>query len=233
MRSLLYRSQFRQRPMLAVYAAALLGIALFIAAWCLVWVFSSSSDRLAVIANMLSFGTLLLALVAVIVALAAYSAATGLPDLRVFWVQPGELTSTTQIRLVPGSQKREGEPDGQIIADRVDKNIVTITVMNESSYAARSPAVVVDLQQTWLPPSTHAATQGWTATFRDLDGNIRSLQWDGGANYAVHGKGRRQLPPLNLGALRALEGRSAYISVNLLADGYSRKPITIPVEFKV
>lgn len=81
--------------MLAVYAAALLGIALFIAITGLEWL-GSKSGRLAVIANLLSFGTLLLALVAGIVALAAYSAGTRLPDLH------DRMTGRLFLALVPG-----------------------------------------------------------------------------------------------------------------------------------
>jgi len=68
--------------MLAVYAGLLILIAVVIGAASLSWLTSRSSDRLAVIGNLLSLGTLLLALVAGVVALAAYSAATGLPDLK-------------------------------------------------------------------------------------------------------------------------------------------------------
>ena len=66
--------------MLAVYGGLLILIAVVVAVTALNWLSSRSSDRLAVIGNLLSFGTLLLAVVAGIVALAAYSAATGLPN---------------------------------------------------------------------------------------------------------------------------------------------------------
>jgi hypothetical protein len=65
----LARSQILQRPMLAVYTALLIIIALVIGVFALLWLLSPSSDRLAVIANLLALGTLLLALVAGIVAL--------------------------------------------------------------------------------------------------------------------------------------------------------------------
>ena len=74
--------------MLAVYAGLLILITLAIGIFALLWLRSPSDDRLAVIANLLSFGTLLLALVAGIVALAAYSAATGLPDLQAGFSEP-------------------------------------------------------------------------------------------------------------------------------------------------
>jgi hypothetical protein len=83
-------SQVRQRPRLAVYAGMLVLVTLVIAVLSLSWLHSSSSDRLEVIGNFLALGTLLLALVAGIVALAAYSAATGLPDLKLQFSSPTE-----------------------------------------------------------------------------------------------------------------------------------------------
>lgn len=76
--------------MLAVYAGLLILIAIVIAITALSWLTSGSSDRLAVIGNLLSFGTLLLAVVAGIVALAAYSAATGLPNLKLQFILDAE-----------------------------------------------------------------------------------------------------------------------------------------------
>lgn len=74
--------------MLAVYAGLLILIAAVIGAASQSWLTSRSDDRLAVIGNLLSLGTLLLALVAGIVALATYSAATGLPDLKLQFKLP-------------------------------------------------------------------------------------------------------------------------------------------------
>jgi hypothetical protein len=56
--------------MLAVYAGMLVLIGIVILVTALKWLASGESDRLAVIGNLLSLGTLLLALVAGIVALA-------------------------------------------------------------------------------------------------------------------------------------------------------------------
>ena len=78
------------------------------------------------IGNLLSLGTLLLALVAGIVALAAYSAATGLPDLKLKFRLPQGMTN--RVRFIPdasGSAWRS--------------TTATLVVRNNSSYAARSP----------------------------------------------------------------------------------------------
>jgi hypothetical protein len=68
--------------MLTVYGVLLITVTVGTGVAALSWLSSTSQDHLAVIANFLTLGTLLLALIAGIIALAAYSAATGLPDLK-------------------------------------------------------------------------------------------------------------------------------------------------------
>jgi hypothetical protein len=69
--------------MLAVYAVVLLLVVILIGGISLSWLSSGNSDHLEVVGNFLALGTLLLALVAGIIALAAYSSATGRPNLMV------------------------------------------------------------------------------------------------------------------------------------------------------
>ncbi len=88
MKALLSRTQILQRPMLTVYAGLLVVIMLATGAAAIRWLSSRRDDRVAVIGNFLSLGTLLLALVAGVVAIAAYSAATGLPDLKLQFTGP-------------------------------------------------------------------------------------------------------------------------------------------------
>jgi hypothetical protein len=106
MNSWLSRTQIRQRPMLAVYGGLLILIAVVVAVTALNWLSSRSSDRLAVIGNLVSFGTLLLAVVAGIVALAAYSAATGLPNLKLQFILDAEHPNRAAFRISPG--RRDG-----------------------------------------------------------------------------------------------------------------------------
>jgi hypothetical protein len=78
----------------------------------------------------------------------------------------------------------------------------------------------------------YSPSQGWIATDRDKTGGVRALQWDGGASYAIHGKSRRQLPPLNLSGLLARTEKPPIFQFHLLADGYSRDDIWLPVWFQ-
>jgi hypothetical protein len=219
MKAWLSRTQIPQRPMLAVYAGLLIIIALVIGAWSLRWLTSGSTDRLAVIGNLLSLGTLLLALVAGIVALAAYSAATGRPELKMQFRLP--MSGANQVRFVPDADGFANE-----------NTTATIIVRNTSSYAARSPAVTVSFQGGMIPDVQYGlGSTGWTRIGDDYTRATLAFQWDGGPNYAIHGNSVRYLPELNLQGLSLTPGKPAVLVIRLLADGYSRPAIRLPAEF--
>jgi hypothetical protein len=140
MKAWLSQTQIRQRPMLAVYGGLLVLVAGGIGVATLIWLNSASSDRLAVISNLLSLGTLLLALVAGIVALAAYSAATGLPDLTLSIDLPGNRYNEVSFFASEWSV-------GPWLPVTV---LAGITVKNSSKYAARTPAVIIDFSRPGL-----------------------------------------------------------------------------------
>jgi hypothetical protein len=188
------------------------------------WLSSRSDDRVAVIANFLSLGTFLLALAAGVIALVAYSAATGLPVLRLKVWTP--LSPPNDIRLYPADTPGEW-------------NIASIAVRNTSKFAARTPAVLVQFVNCGIPQDNFLASPGWTPiafTSGGAPGIILAIQWDGGPNYAIHGDSERHLPGLNLQRLTGL-GNEPYpadtsIRFRLLADGYSYAPKTdVPVSF--
>jgi hypothetical protein len=221
MRKWLSRNQIRQRPGLMVSAGSLGIIAVAVVVFSSAWLSSRNDDHLAVIANFLSLGTLLLALVAGIIALAAYSAATGLPDLKVHVSLP--LGAPNNIRLL-ATRTNDG-----IFAAYVDLNIASIVVQNNSKYAARTPAVVVRFQRSEIPVDRYTASPGWTPVDirRHQNGakTIRAVQWDGGPNYSIHGDSVRHLPDLNLQGLQPFAGPVvADMEIRLLADGYSYTP---------
>jgi hypothetical protein len=58
-----------------------------------------------------------------------------------------------------------------------------------------------------------------------------ALQWDGGPNYSIHGNSTRYLPELDLQGLHGIRERPLKIVIRLLADGYNRREIILPVEF--
>src|SRR5208282_3559232 len=229
MRAWLSQSQIRQRPMLAVYAGLLILIALVIGAAALSRLTSSSPDhdRLAVIGNLLSLGTLLLALVAGIVALAAYSAATGLPRLRIRLRLPGEIWDNVCILTEYAHTEENGTK--KVTAQCP----VSFAIKNESKYAARSPAVLIEFKDVAIRPQDYTESSGWIPTERaPLTGSVIAVQWDGGPNYAIHGSSVRHLPELNLRGLHTFRvaGRPRML-IRVLADGYDRDPVPMSVEF--
>ena len=69
---------------------------------------------------------------------------------------------------------------------------------------------------------------GWTITGSANQIGITSLQWDGGADYIIHGQWSRILPSLNVAGLFAYKDEPALI-VDVAADGYGPKHIRMPV----
>ena len=222
MKDWLSRTQIRQRPMLAVYGGLLVLIAVVIGLGALRWLSSSSSDRLAVIGNLLSLGTLLLALVAGIVALAAYSAATGLPNLRMQLALPSSYNEATFV--VPG----KGDP---VSLD----TIARITVENTSAYAARTPAVIIEFHAAGIERSMYSPEREWSPVSLYRKGDITAFQWDGGPVYSIHGNSSRHLPDLDLRGLRpySASNEAPEMVIRLLADGYQRSKIVLPMVFDI
>jgi hypothetical protein len=174
--------------MLAVYAGLLILIAVATGVVTFKWLSSPSQDHLVVIGNFLMLGTLLLALVAGIVALAAYSAATGLPNLKLqFKLSPAQFNE-----VIFSYPLVEGLPPVTS-----DNGTLSLVVKNTSSYAARTPVVSVEFRGAGIPSDKYAPSEGWMPTARDLGGYIIALQWDGGPN-SIHGISSRSLPELNL-----------------------------------
>lgn len=77
----------------------------------------------------------------------------------------------------------------------------------------------------------YASCPEWTPIDDDYSLHILAFQWDGGPNYSIHGNSTRYLPELNLRGLSSIPERPLEIVIRLLADGYSRREIILPVEF--
>jgi hypothetical protein len=213
--------------MLAAYAVVLLLVVALIGGISLSWLSSGNSLHLVIIGNFLALGTLLLALVAGIIALTAYTAATGLPNLMLQLKVP--LGEPNELLL-----HREDNPDHRSHTARQGvESIASIIVANTTGYAARSPAVIIEFQDAWIWEAQYGEVPGWVVTARDPSRNVKEIQWDGGPNYAIHGNSSRHLPDLNLAGLHynpADNARSKMV-IRLLADGYSRHEIPLPIRF--
>jgi hypothetical protein len=99
---------------------------------------ASLADRTAEISDVFAGATLLLTLVAALVALLAYAVSTGRPDLKL------------QIRFESSQPNRpvfkSVAENGWLKAERSEQTVGTISVRNDSIYPAKSVAIVVWLE---------------------------------------------------------------------------------------
>lgn len=187
------------------------------------------SDRLVEVGDILSGATLVLTIVAALVAVLAYAVATGLPDLKV------QLNFPFSRPNAPRFQASSVSENDDIRVNEFKQVSMTLSVSNESSYSARNPAVIVKLRgMAFLDQEVgRAKQQGWTVIGFVTSQGITEVQWDGGGDYSIHGHSVRKLPELWLHQLRKVASwPDAVMEIQLLADGYTKK-VSIPVDFVV
>jgi hypothetical protein len=216
------RKMTRRRLILAGYGVSLAIVALCVAILSLFWLFSIQADRLAVVANCLALGTLALALIAGSVALQAYAAATGLPDLEVKLSFPFSHPNQPAFTLPEVKH-------GAVAALAQNQSLATIYIRNKGVYSAKNPAITIQIKGMAILPRGYSASEGWTPIEYASTLGITAFQWDGGPMYSIHGRSTRRLPFLNMQKL-VYGAADAGFTIELLADGY-RREISIPVRF--
>jgi hypothetical protein len=212
---------------IGAYGLLLSIVTLAILTGSLVWLLSGRTDHLAVIGNFLSLGTLALALIAGLVALQAYAAATGLPDLRLRISFPPAPPNVIRFPKPPDFDVEHNIhvtiPTGQTVA--------TIRIRNMSIYPARNPTVIVHLNGSSITnsgDSLHRDGEHWTVVESSWRG-IAALRWDGGPAYSIHGSSERPIPQLDLQGLSYGIDKPSF-KFELLADGY-RREICVPIKY--
>jgi len=220
-------SRLRRRVALASIGVLLLLVTAATAVFVGVALSSSAkfSDRLAEVGDYIVAGTLLLAVIAGLVALLAYAAATGLPDL--------------QVRL--NVSMITSKPEGRVISPF--PFIIEIWLRNKSGFSAKNPAVAIRFGAVFALQKDPSS--GWTLIDYGLTGTkslfekkgnliitntVHATQWDGGPAYSIHGYSTRRLPDLMFDGLnQGSEQGSPTITVELLADGGYRRMISFPL----
>lgn len=148
--------------------------------------------------------TVWLATVAALVALLAYLVADESPDLAI---------------LINGATPAEGIDIllGDVLSDRRYEILappeIRFKIENSSAFSARSPVIEVAFTDVWL----HAFDPKWSV-FRQT-GDDMSLQWSGGSDITVHGKGR--IIPTSLGL--AGNGSWARTTMTLTIEAFCRR----------
>jgi hypothetical protein len=180
------------------------------------------SDRATVVNTVISGCSLALVGWGVIVALAAYVSATARPDLvfeLVFnFSAPNRPVFKAAVGFPEPGQHTTIEPfkqaDGRMI------------LRNKSSVAARNPGVLIEFDGCALIKHN---LEGWNPiTFASTVG-VTAIQWDGGADYIIHGRWRRTLPNLNFRGFTAYRSDPA-IAVTIAADGFGPHTSRIPIK---
>lgn len=225
-------SRMRRRLVLVAYVILTLGVASITTV--LVVALSSShakiDERLAEAGDVLSGGTLLLALIAALVALQAFAITTGLPDLQV-QVKFGSSDRNRPVFLASTLENgwlQASSPQSQTTAN--------IRLRNQSNYAAQNLAMVVYLRGMAFDAGDSSGCDKddwWEINSVDGDG-VTTVQWDGGGDFVIHGTSVRRLPDLKLEGLRCVDEPSkASIEIEVLAFPDYRKKVAIPVIFVI
>lgn len=211
----------RRRWGIVLTAATLVTItaATVLATWIAASLPWTMGDRLVLVGDILAASTVLLALLGGLVAVAAYAAATARPHLEVEVTFRFSFPNEPVLQMAPsgtGSVSRAIAPWRQCEA--------TVQIHNRSSHSARNPAVRIDLigmggiggSTAWMPIH-FASTVGATG-----------VQWEGGADYPIHGNWTRELPTLDFAGVDVYSIATAGLSLELVADGF-RSESLIPV----
>lgn len=181
------------------------------------------ADRLAAFGDVMVASTLLLTAVAVAIGVAAYQVTVEAPELE------PEITFRCS---GPNRPVFLVEPEPRLGIHRLvsfRQIEASVRIHNRGSASARNPAMRIDLvglggmrpHLDWRPIdwSNHAG--------------IHSVQWDGGANLAIHGNGTRVLPDLTFESVFALDDHDSEfaLQVTLAAEGF-RRVHTLPVDLR-
>jgi hypothetical protein len=216
----------RRIYVLSIYAVLLVAVLSTTLVFVLVLLSRSHTaftDKLGGVADVLAGGTLLLAVIAGLVALQAYAAATGLPDLelQVRFEYSQENHPVFRGSVAAGGWVEATSPLGQTAA--------TILIRNRSDYSARDPALVVRLVA--MTFDHRGEDSDWLIIESDNMG-VSAVQWDGGPMYSIHGGSIRRLPLLDLRSLRYRPERGEpALMFELLSDGGYRRKVYMAAGF--
>jgi hypothetical protein len=221
-----------------------------------VWALRIRSGSRIMVGDVFSLATLSLTFFAGVVALLAYQASTGSPDLRLgitfydddekpdvekpyryemYYNTSGERWTKLQAWF----ESHNDHPNVQLEEDPGGwKKIAYIWIINNSKYSARNPAVIVRFG--WNPEPTMGLCKSWKekddlpweVTDSTSSGIVAlATQWDG--EYPIHGHSTRRLPNLPLASLFSTKlEEPVKFNIELLADGY-RKIVPITMNFTV
>jgi|SRR5262252_4852936 len=202
-----------------------LPVTVVLGAWAWTWS-DKFADQLAAVTSVFATGTFVLAVVAGVIALAAYIAS----------IQPPELDVELEVRFAKPNQPEffvdhanKGAAD---YAKVLGPQELVIRIHNRSRFSARNPACRIELKGL---AGMFSSRDEWSFLRFALQGYAVLAQWDGGANYMIHGRWSRDIR-LSLHDTLDLETDHEVV-IELVAEGFVgswRFPIRVlePAEYR-
>jgi hypothetical protein len=233
---LLKGGYLRRKILLGAYAILIVSVLCGMIVGTVTLLCSGKKDlatRLAEVGDVLAGGTVLLAFIAALVALQAYAAAIGIPKLEI------QIWFRFSGKNCPVFQMTENDYGELHTGDLPDQTTAMVFVRNRGSYSARNPVVILRFDSLKSDMANDfSAGSGWAfLDFPDESVNENSpssAQWDGGANFSIHGHSARRLPDLALGNITYNPAwGTSRIRVEIAADGGYRRRRDIPVYFEI
>jgi hypothetical protein len=191
------------------------------------WAFSEATTdrRLTALDVIAGWEAVLLAAFAGLIALLAYSNSIRRPRLDLL-VRVGDATENFEVGTVQ-------EAGIRVVAQHPGSRLNLILV-SRNHVSARNPAVRVLVLGGVNAFQALAENEDWRLSMAG-PGQPESAQWDGGANYLVHGGWSRVLPPLQLGGLRHIpqEPHTAKLQIQWVADDLGEQSRLINISLLV
>jgi hypothetical protein len=184
--------------------------------------------RIAVIGDVFAAGALIIAVIAGVVAIRAYAAAAGRPDLVPIIRFPGSAPNEPRLLVDPHWSSSNGKI--RVLAD-FQQLRAELSIRNDGRFSARTPALRVHLEGLSglrLDVKQHPR---WQPQITGPNGYV-CMQWDGGADGPVHGNWERYLPKLNFKNVMVMDpdAEPPVIRLEVVAEGYRCEravPITL------
>ncbi len=187
------------------------------------WTFAlPTKDHVAVVNVVVALAAYVLVAFSVVVALLAYLAATGRPDLHAViqfnFSYPNE-------PVFEAIDKSFSDDTLMIELAQYKQLYATVYIENRSSYAGHNPGLRIELsgigglrEQSGWSSIEHASTVGLIA-----------IQWDGGADLLIHGKWPRPLPGLDFSDAFVFKRVKPELTVTVVADGVKPRVQRLPI----
>lgn len=204
---------------IATVATLVLGLAAVALAAFANWKFGlPTGDKTVVINTVVATVSCLLVAVAGVVALIAYLAASGRPDLDIDITFPFSFPN----KPVFVADDSQDHPAGWRTITPFKQVQAKVRLKNASDYAGRNPGVRIELEGLGgLNPQP-----GWESLEFANTVGLTTIQWDGDI---VHGCWSRTLPDLNFEGVQELVPGAAALVVTIAADGIRPVERRMPV----